>query len=195
MGHGQPGQGTGSVVKAIGLGFQAVLLGLCLNATALALVQGMPHWGHPPSAHAITAAQWEGVTVKVVDGDTFHVQATQGGAIHKLRIQGIDAPEMCQSWGTQSREALARLVWGQRLSVWMLDVDEHGRWLVRVAVQGKDVGALMVAQGHAWSYQFRRDPGPYAALEQQAAGQRLGLFSHPPVMRPREFRQRYGPCR
>jgi micrococcal nuclease len=179
MGHGQRAHGPVN---------RGMWGSLWLTMLALVCLAG------PATAHA-SAAQWEGVAVKVVDGDTLHVQAAQGGASHKLRIKGIDAPELCQSWGGQSREALARLVWGQRLTVLMRDVDDHGRWLVHVMVQGKDVGALMVAQGHAWSYQFRRDPGPYAALEQQAAGQRLGLFSQPPAIRPREFRQRHGPCR
>ena len=94
----------------------------------------------------------------------------------------------------QSREALARLVWGQRVTVQLNDVDDHGRWLANVFVNGEDVGSRLVAQGHAWSYQFRRDPGPYVFQQQQAAINRLGLFGQPQAMRPREFRQRHGPC-
>ena len=140
------------------------------------------------------ASQWVGWVTKVVDGDTLQVQPAQGGASQKLRIKGIDAPEVCQAWGMQSREALARLVWGQRVTVQLNDVDDHGRWLAQVFVNGEDVGARLVAQGHAWSYQFRRDPGPYAFQQQQAAINRLGLFGQPQAMRPREFRQRHGPC-
>ena len=140
------------------------------------------------------ASQWVGWVTKVVDGDTLHVQPAQGGASQKLRIKGIDAPEVCQAWGLQSREALARLVWGQRVTVQLNDVDDHGRWLANVFVNGEDVGARLVAQGHAWSYQFRRDPGPYVFQQQQAAINRLGLFGQPQAMRPREFRQRHGPC-
>ena len=140
------------------------------------------------------ASQWVGWVTKVVDGDTLHVQPAQGGASQKLRIKGIDAPEVCQAWGMQSREALARLVWGQRVTVQLNDVDDHGRWLAQVFVNGEDVGARLVAQGHDWSYQFRRDPGPYAFQQQQAAINRLGLFGQPQAMRPREFRQRHGPC-
>jgi endonuclease YncB( thermonuclease family) len=140
------------------------------------------------------ASQWVGWVTKVVDGDTLHVQPAQGGSSQKLRIKGIDAPEVCQAWGMQSREALARMVWGQRVTVQLNDVDDHGRWLAQVFVNGEDVGARLVAQGHAWSYQFRRDPGPYAFQQQQAAINRLGLFGQPQAMRPREFRQRHGPC-
>ncbi len=168
-----------------------------LAAAPVALADG----GSPPlqpvaqtATLAKPASQWVGWVTKVVDGDTLHVQPAQGGVTHKLRIKGIDAPEVCQAWGLQSREALARLVWGQRVTVQLNDVDDHGRWLANVFVNGEDVGARLVAQGHAWSYQFRRDPGPYVFQQQQAAINRLGLFGQPQAMRPREFRQRHGPC-
>ena len=180
------------------------LAGLWLIVPWVALVAGSVAWAEgaaPPlqpvaqSANLGTpASQWVGWVTKVVDGDTLHVQPAQGGASQKLRIKGIDAPEVCQAWGMQSREALARLVWGQRVTVQLNDVDDHGRWLAQVFVNGEDVGARLVAQGHAWSYQFRRDPGPYAFQQQQAAINRLGLFGQPQAMRPREFRQRHGPC-
>ena len=168
-----------------------------LAAAPVALADG----GSPPlqpvaqtATLAKPASQWVGWVTKVVDGDTLHVQPAQGGVSQKLRIKGIDAPEVCQAWGLQSREALARLVWGQRVTVQLNDVDDHGRWLANVFVNGEDVGARLVAQGHAWSYQFRRDPGPYVFQQQQAAINRLGLFGQPQAMRPREFRQRHGPC-
>ena len=178
--------------------------GLWLIGPWVALVAGsvaLAEVGPPPlqpvaqtAALAKPASQWVGWVTKVVDGDTLHVQPAQGGASQKLRIKGIDAPEVCQAWGMQSREALARMVWGQRVTVQLNDVDDHGRWLANVFVNGEDVGARLVAQGHAWSYQFRRDPGPYAFQQQQAAINRLGLFGQPQAMRPREFRQRHGPC-
>ena len=178
--------------------------GLWLIGPWVALVAGSVAWAEvgPPPLQPVAqstnlgtpASQWVGWVTKVVDGDTLHVQPAQGGASQKLRIKGIDAPEVCQAWGMQSREALARLVWGQRVTVQLNDVDDHGRWLAQVFVNGEDVGARLVAQGHAWSYQFRRDPGPYAFQQQQAAINRLGLFGQPQAMRPREFRQRHGPC-
>ena len=170
---------------------------LALVPSSAALAQGQGQSLRPLSqlvVHAMHPSQWVGWVTKVVDGDTLHVQPAQGGASQKLRIKGIDAPEVCQAWGLQSREALARLVWGQRVTVQLNDVDDHGRWLANVFVNGEDVGARLVAQGHAWSYQFRRDPGPYVFQQQQAAINRLGLFGQPQAMRPREFRQRHGPC-
>ena len=47
---------------------------------------------------------------KVVDGDTLWVKPESGEAPRKLRLQGIDAPEICQSGGVASRDALRQLV-------------------------------------------------------------------------------------
>ena len=74
---------------------------------------------------------------------------------------------------------------------------------------GEDMGQWMVRQGHAWSYRFRRDAGPYAAEEAQARAARRGLFAGMQAgkpgqpgklgqadqfLEPRDFRKRHGPC-
>ena len=195
MGHLPQLSIHGRAIAHAGLWLIGPWVALVAGSVALAEVGPPPLQPVAQSTNLGTpASQWVGWVTKVVDGDTLHVQPAQGGASQKLRIKGIDAPEVCQAWGMQSREALARLVWGQRVTVQLNDVDDHGRWLAQVFVNGEDVGARLVAQGHAWSYQFRRDPGPYAFQQQQAAINRLGLFGQPQAMRPREFRQRHGPC-
>ena len=42
----------------------------------------------------------------VTDGDTLWVRPLAGGEAFKLRLQGLDAPEICQDWGLESRAAL-----------------------------------------------------------------------------------------
>ena len=39
---------------------------------------------------------WPGVVTHVSDGDTVWVQPLQGGEAYKVRLLGIDAPEICQ---------------------------------------------------------------------------------------------------
>jgi endonuclease YncB( thermonuclease family) len=73
-------------------------------------------------------------------------------------------------------------------------VDQYGRLLARITLQGQDVGAWMVTQGHAWSYRYRRDAGPYAAQESQARAQGRGLFASTDAEQPRDFRKRHGSC-
>lgn len=137
---------------------------------------------------------YEARVIRVFDGDTVWVQPLAGGRYRKLRLDGLDAPEICQGGGTESRDALARRVLRQRVSVTERRRDDYGRGLARLEHGGEDVGGWMVAQGQAWSYRWRRNLGPYQAQETLARAQRRGLFAQADAEIPRTFRQRHGPC-
>ena len=148
-------------------------------------------WVLPHSAHA---GSFEGVVTHVTDGDTLWVRPAGGGAPRKIRLQGIDAPESCQVHGTASRDALAARALHQRVKVASHLRDDYQRALGNVSQGGQDLGLWMVSRGHAWSYRFRRDPGPYAREEAQARRAGLGLWSGDAPVRPRDFRKRHGSC-
>lgn len=128
------------------------------------------------------------------DGDTLWVQADTGGRPRKLRLDGIDAPEICQTGGADSRAALLQRVLHKPVQVTLRRYDNYGRGLARIELQGSDLGAQMVQSGHAWSDRWRRDTGPYANEEAQARLSRLGLFANGQLELPRDFRKRHGPC-
>jgi len=137
---------------------------------------------------------WLGVVTHVSDGDTLWVRPLGGGATHKLRLQGIDAPELCQLWGPQSSTALQVLLQSQLVQIQSLGHDTYGRTLAHVFYQGVDVGGWMVANGLAWSYRFQGQPGPYDAQQAQAQALRRGLFSQSPALSPYAFRRWHGAC-
>ena len=137
---------------------------------------------------------YEARVTRVFDGDTLWVKPITGGRYRKLRLDGLDAPEICQTGGTASRDALAARVLGQVVTVHERSRDDHGRALVRLQHAGDDVGAWLVLQGHAWSYRWRYSEGRYADQQAQARDQRRGLFSRADAEVPRVFRQRHGPC-
>ena len=139
-------------------------------------------------------SEWQGVVTHVSDGDTVFVRPASGGAPVKIRVDGLDAPEICQAYGQSSRQALHNRVMGQAVSVMARSRDDYGRMLARIRWQQADVGEWMVRQGHAWSYRYRRDAGPYAAQEAQARAARRGLFAEAGALEPRDFRKRHGPC-
>ena len=130
----------------------------------------------------------------VSDGDTLWVQPDTGGAPRKLRLQGLDAPEICQTGGVASRDALRVLVMHHRLRVRVQYFDNYGRGLAHIEAEGQDVAAAMVRQGQAWSYRWRHSLGPYAELEARARHARIGLFAESTPELPRDFRQRHGNC-
>ena len=136
-----------------------------------------------------------GVVTHVTDGDTIWVRLSEGGEPVKVRFQGIDAPESCQEGGLQSRDALFKKAMRQNVVLSTQSRDDYGRLLARVRMDGEDLGAWMVSQGHAWSYHFRRNPGPYAMEERSAKGDRRGLWAKANPIEPREFRKQNGSCK
>jgi micrococcal nuclease len=137
---------------------------------------------------------WQGVVTHVSDGDTVWVQPLHGGEAYKVRLQGIDAPEICQPWGPQARAALHAVLQGQVVEVQGHARDSYGRLLAQLSRQGQDVGAWMVGQGYAWSYSYQHHAGVYDALQAMAQSQRLGLFADARALQPRWFRKRFGSC-
>lgn len=144
--------------------------------------------------HSESSTRWSGTVTHVTDGDTLWVRPRQGGAPRVIRLDGIDAPEICQAYGPAARDALAAQVQGRTVQVVSRRHDDYGRLLARIKVKGHDVGGWMVAHGHAWSYRYRRDAGPYARQQTRARAAQLGLFADSQAEPPHEFRKRHGTC-
>ena len=145
-------------------------------------------------ATAATRQAQSGVVTRVVDGDTLWVKTSASQQALKVRLQDIDAPEICQPGGVQARDALKRQVLGQRVTVTSGAHDSYGRTVGTLHLEGQDMGRWLVAQGHAWVYSYRHKKGPYADELRQAQLARRGVFSEPDAEEPRLFRQRHGGC-
>lgn len=138
---------------------------------------------------------WAGEVTHVSDGDTIWVRSDAGGPPRSVRLDGIDAPERCQQYGEVARAALIARIGGRHVQLRVRRHDDYGRALATVRLQGEDVGGWMVSHGHAWSYRFRGQPGPYAQEEAHARRARIGLFGEPGEPEsPRTFRRRHGSC-
>lgn len=132
--------------------------------------------------------------VRVFDADTLWVQPDSGGRWRKLRLDGIDAPEICQRAGLAARDALAARVLEQPVTVHERARDGYGRGLVRIERAGEDTNAWLVRSGWAWASRWHGQ-GRYVKDEDHARDARRGLWAKgetPEV--PRDFRRRHGPC-
>lgn len=130
----------------------------------------------------------------VTDGDTLWAQPDGGGSARKLRMTGMDAPEICQHGGKMARDLLAQLALHRRVAVDVAYFDRYGRGLATVRLDGQDLAAQMVRAGQAWSYGWRGRPGRYAAEEVFARQSHLGVFATAKPESPRDFRKRHGSC-
>lgn len=143
--------------------------------------------GAPANAKALN-----GVVNHVTDGDTLWVRPASGPPV-QVRIQGLDAPEICQAFGPQARDALAARVLHRTVRVATRARDIYHRTVGRVDLDGQDLGAWLVAGGFAWSAHYRGRNGPYAAQEARARQERRGLWAAA-AQEPRLFRKRHGSC-
>ncbi len=145
----------------------------------------------------LQAKTLQGTVTRVADGDTLWVASDAKAAPMKLRIDGIDAPEFCQPWGKQARDALKAKLLRQPVIFTTHARDSYGRSIASVTHQNDNVAAWLVAQGHAWSARGRWDEGPYAKEQSAARKNKLGLWQQSggdARMEPREWRKTRGSC-
>lgn len=150
------------------------LLGLGVAAAIVA--HAAPAAG--PSAPS-PAAVLTGRIYSISDGDTVWVTASDGTELGRVRLLGINAPELGhddqpeQCWATHARDALARIVpVGSAVQLvadaTQADRDVHGRPL-RYLVRGDiDIQEVLLAQGAARPF-WPTGPGARAALYDLAA--------------------------
>lgn len=91
--------------------------------------------------------RYEHVTLdRVIDGDTLDVIIDVGFRFttrQRLRLLELDTPERGEPLWREATDQLRALVTDQPLAVTTVKQDSFGRWLAHVAVNGRDVSALM----------------------------------------------------
>ncbi len=159
----------------------------------LCLAAGVPH---PSSGEGRLdpPLSLSGRAVRVPDGDTLHLMTEHG--VERVRISGIDAPELGQPYSRVARTALSNLVNERVLSLACDKRDIYGRLVCAVRVEGTDVGLQLVLLGLAWHFkryedeQSPSDRVAYSTAEEEARRQRIGLFRQDQPMPPWDCRQR-----
>lgn len=131
-----------------------------------------------------------GLVEEVKDGDTMTV--FRGEEAVTVRLHGIDAPELSQSYGTEAAAYLRGRVEGRRVHVRVRDRDRFGRLVARVVRDGVDVNEQLLRAGLAWYYWWYVDYTPDAAwdqtLEYRAQRAERGLWAQTAPIPPWEWR-------
>jgi endonuclease YncB( thermonuclease family) len=158
-------------------------------------------WVFALSAHAETLS---GYVVDIADGDTITVLDANLQQ-HKIRLQGIDAPEKAQPFGWRSKKNLSQLVFNKDVRVEWIKRDKYKRIVGKVWVQPSgcpncpmtfDAGHAQITVGLGWRYrkyaseQPAQDRGQYEFSEQEAKAKRVGLWRDPEPIPPWEWRRR-----
>lgn len=128
-----------------------------------------------------------GVVVKIHDGDTISV--VRRGHAEKVRLAGIDCPELRQSFGHRAKNFTSRLASGQMVTVRVQGSDDYGRRLgVVLLPDGRSLNGELVAAGLAWKMKTSKNK-QLVQLEQTARRAKRGLWADDDPTPPWEYRK------
>ncbi|ELS5287568.1 thermonuclease family protein [Campylobacter upsaliensis] len=136
-----------------------------------------------------------GKVSRVIDGDTIELLAKTSKtnpynhiAKLKIRLYGIDAPELKQAYGKEAKEYLSALVLKQEVSLIIENKDKYDRFVGTLFLKGQDINKEMVKNGYAHAYEsFSKK---YLAEQADAKMFKLGLWQDEKAVKPSEFRRK-----
>jgi endonuclease YncB( thermonuclease family) len=157
---------------AAGTGTSRPMLASSIAGAILTLILSSP-----------ASADFTGKVVAVTDGDTLTVSVD--GRQVKVNLAEIDAPELKQPYGQQSRQSLAEICLGKDALVREVGPYRSGRTVGRVDCSGTDANAEQVRRGMAWVYQRHKDStSPLYFFEDAAQRSHEGLWADKSPVRP-----------
>jgi endonuclease YncB( thermonuclease family) len=148
----------------------------------------------PPTPETNSQTNIAGRVVRIADGDTLTI-LDRTNTQHRIRLQGIDAPESHQAFGTQSKKNLSDLVFAQEVTALCDKTDQYGRMVCKIMIGDRDINLEQIKAGMAWHYKdYEREQSPadrelYTRAEDDARVARRGLWRDTNPTEPSEFRR------
>lgn len=141
------------------------------------------------SAASMAADMITGNVVSVTDGDTVKI-ACPDGQCRRIRLYGIDAPEIKQDGGVLARDYLNGLLGAGMVQVTSCGSDRYGRIVGKIYCGGRYVNRAMVVAGLAWHYvPYARRDGEMALSQWMARQLKFGVWQRNTPIAPWTYRQ------
>ncbi len=141
--------------------------------------------------NCVLLAQKEEFVAKVVgvhDGDSITVLREDKTQV-KIRLEGIDAPELKQAFGNAAKQAMSEMVFGKEVRVVSKGLDIYQRALGDIYVGETFVNLAMIEKGMAWQFwKYNKDPKLKEAQE-KAREAKVGLWQDASPVPPWDFRK------
>lgn len=136
------------------------------------------------------AEEFSGTVIAVLDGDTVLVARGSGRPV-KVRLAGIDAPEKAQEYGVESRKSLLEMVLRKQVQISSKAVDDYGRLVAEISVDGLSINHEQVRRGMAWDYSRFHGNRELLALQREARQARRGLWAGEAIIEPAQWRKQH----
>lgn len=132
-------------------------------------------------------AQFSGKVVSIADGDTITVLVNTEQ--HRIRLEGIDAPESAQAFGTKAKQALGDKIFGKQVTVKWKSRDKYQRILGHVYLGDRHINIELLQEGFAWHFtKYNSDP-ELSRAEKAAKEAKRGLWADPKPIAPWDYRK------
>lgn len=132
----------------------------------------------------------ENQVLSVADGDTLTIYSHRKKV--KIRLAGIDCPELSQPYGKIAKRFVQKVTSGRVVSIEKKTRDQYGRVVAFVFIDDKMLNEMMVDFGYAWVYRKYCNYdicSRWARLEAIARKQRKGLWLDSRPIAPWEWRR------
>ena len=141
----------------------------------------------------VNSEEFNGVVTKVIDGDSIVVR--HDNVLKKIRLSYIDAPEVSQDHGEDSKLFLKNIVLDKTVLVDTKRKDKYGRHLsdlyIHSNIESIYVNAKMIKSGNAWVYKRYRSNTYLINLENHARSNKIGIWKNDNPMEPWVYRKSY----
>jgi endonuclease YncB( thermonuclease family) len=136
---------------------------------------------------SLSAQDFEGKVVSIADGDTISVM--HNGTPEKIRLNGIDCPEMGQPFGNNAKQFASDMVFGKVVTIKDLGKDKYGRTIGDVLLpDGTNLNKELVVAGYAWWYRQYSNDKELEQKEQEARSSKKGLWADSKPIAPWDWR-------
>ncbi|NQW57542.1 MAG: thermonuclease family protein [Polynucleobacter sp.] len=135
-----------------------------------------------------------GTVIAVHDGDTITLRTESNKK--KIRLAGIDAPELKQPYGVESRSLLREAVLDKSVLVETSRIDKYGRAIGKVILDGQDINLKQIQSGGAWVYRAylkelsKEDRAAYLEAEAESKTNAVGLWKDSNPVEPWIWRKK-----
>jgi endonuclease YncB( thermonuclease family) len=108
----------------------------------------------------------------------------------RVRLEGIDCPELQQEYGDSAKQATVALCFKKNVRIEKVGEDMYGRTLAFVYVDDLCINKELLRLGLAWHYADFNNDSTLAQLELEARKNKAGLWKQSNPMAPWEFRRK-----
>jgi len=138
-----------------------------------------------------------GKVVDVYDGDSITILEDDTGWTRLIRLSAIDAPELSQRYGRESRDFLYTFAYGKQVTADCYRTIRQRIEICTVNMNEKDLALNQLEAGMAWRFRLYvegvhpKKRYPYELAEKKAKAEQIGLWTDENPVRPYKYREKY----